>query len=324
MKHPVKKIILIIIFLVPLFSWSQNDPLPSWNEGDLKKGLIDFVSNAAEAGSAGFIPANDRIAVFDNDGTLWAEQPLYFQLFFVFDRIKQMAPQHPEWKDKEPFRSVLAGNIRGALASGNEGIGALMAATFTGMSGDTFDSSVKAWADTARHPVTKRRYTEMVYQPMLELLNYLRANGFQTFIVSGGDISFMRAWSEKIYGIPPQQVVGSSFQVSYDSTGIKRLPQFDFLDDGPGKPVGIYQHIGKKPVFAAGNSDGDYQMLQFTSTNTLPHMEIIVHHTDSTREYAYDRRSPVGKLEKGLDDAAKYGWKIVDMKNDWKMVFVKQ
>jgi hypothetical protein len=321
MKQPLKKIVLIVIFLVPLFSWSQTDPLPSWNEGDLKKGLIGFVSNATKEGSAGFIPVNDRIAVFDNDGTLWSEQPLYFQLFFVFDRIKQMAPQHPEWKDREPFKSVLTGNIKGALASGNEGLVALMTATFTGMSGDAFDSSVKTWADSAKHPVTKRRYIEMVYQPMLELLNYLRANGFQTFIVSGGDIDFMRAWSEKVYGIPPQQVVGSSFKISYDSTGIRRLPEFDFLDDGAGKPVGIYQHIGKKPVFAAGNSDGDYQMLQFTSTNTWPHMEIIVHHTDSEREYVYDRGSPIGRLEKGLDDAAKYDWKIVDMKNDWKMVF---
>lgn len=198
----------------------------------------------------------------------------------------------------------------------------MMSATFAGMSADQFDRSVKEWADTAEHPITHRKYTEMVFQPMLELLNYLRANGFQTFIVSGGDIDFMRAWAEKVYGIPPQQVVGSSFNVTYDSAGIERLPQFDFLNDGPGKPVGIYRHIGKKPVFAAGNSDGDYQMLQWTNTNTEPHMEIIVHHTDAAREWAYDRGSPIGKLEKGLDDAPKYGWKIVDMKNDWKTVFV--
>ncbi|HEY6977280.1 MAG TPA: HAD family hydrolase, partial [Chitinophagaceae bacterium] len=273
--------------------------------------------------SKNFIPVSDRIATFDNDGTLWAEQPLYFQFFYSFDRIKEMAPQHPEWKTKEPFKSVLAGDIKKALASGEKGLMAIMGSTFSGMSGDVFNTSVKQWADTAQHPITKKKYTDMIYQPMLELLNYLRANGFQTFIVSGGDIDFMRAWSEKVYDIPPQQVVGSSFKASYDSTGIKRLPQFNFMDDGPGKPVGIYQHIGKKPVFAAGNSDGDYQMLQFTSTNTLPHMEIIVHHTDSTREYAYDRGSPIGRLEKGLDDASKYDWKIVDMKKDWKTVFVK-
>jgi hypothetical protein len=281
------------------------------------------VKDVTDSTSKNFIPVSDRIATFDNDGTLWAEQPLYFQFFYSFDRIKEMAPQHPEWKTKEPFKSVLAGDIKKALASGEKGLMAIMGSTFSGMSGDVFNTSVKQWADTAQHPITKKKYTDMIYQPMLELLNYLRANGFQTFIVSGGDIDFMRAWSEKVYDIPPQQVVGSSFKASYDSTGIKRLPQFNFMDDGPGKPVGIYQHIGKKPVFAAGNSDGDYQMLQFTSTNTLPHMEIIVHHTDSTREYAYDRGSPIGRLEKGLDDASKYDWKIVDMKKDWKTVFVK-
>lgn len=295
--------------------------MPAWNDGSLKQAVIQYVTNATKEGYAGFIPVNDRIAVFDNDGTLWSEQPLYFQFFYSFDKIRQMAPQHPEWKTNEPFKSILAGNIKSALASGEKGLMSIMGATFSGMSADNFDSSVKQWADTAKHPITKKKYTEMIYQPMLELLQYLRANGFQTFIVSGGDISFMRAWAEKVYGIPPRQVIGSSFKVKFDSTGIGRLPQFDFMDDGPGKPVGIYQHIGKKPVFAAGNSDGDYQMLQFTSTNTLPHMEIIVHHTDSTREYAYDRGSPIGKLEKGLDDASKYGWVLVDMRNDWKRIY---
>ena len=298
-----------------------KNPLPAWNDGPLKQAVIKYVTNAIEEGNPGFIPVNDRIAVFDNDGTLWSEQPLYFQFFYSFDKIRQMVPQHPEWKTNEPFKSILAGNIKSALASAEKGLMSIMGVTFSGMSADNFDSSVKQWADTAKHPITKKKYTEMIYQPMLELLQYLRANGFQTFIVSGGDISFMRAWVEKVYGIQPQQVVGSSFKVKFDSTGIRRLPQFDFMDDGPGKPVGIYQHIGKKPVFAAGNSDGDYQMLQFTSTNTLPHMEIIVHHTDSTREYAYDRGSPIGKLEKGLDDASKYGWVLVDMRNDWKRIY---
>ena len=300
---------------------SASDPLPSWNEGDLKQKLIDYVTNAIKEGSAGFVPAGDRIAVFDNDGTLWSEQPLYFQFFFAFDRAKQLAPQHPEWNNKEPFKSALSGNIKGVFASGNEGVGDLMAATFTGTSGDAFDKLVKAWIDTARHPFTKKAYNEMVFQPMLELLNYLRANGFKTFIVSGGDLAFMRAWVEKTYNIPPEQVVGSWFNVKYDSMGIMRLPELGFMDDGPGKPEGIYQHIGKKPVFAAGNSDGDYQMLQWTSTNTEPHMEIIVHHTDSVREWAYDRRSSIGRLEKGLDDAPKYNWLLVDMKKDWKQIY---
>jgi phosphoglycolate phosphatase-like HAD superfamily hydrolase len=298
-----------------------NDPLAAWNDGPRKQAVVNYVINATEDGNAGFIPVNDRITVFDNDGTLWSEQPLYFQFFYSFDKIRQMSPQHPEWKTKEPFKSILAGDIRSALASGEKGLMSIMGATFSGMSADKFDSSVKQWADTAKHPITKKNYTEMIYQPMLELLQYLRANGFQTFIVSGGDISFMRAWAEKMYGIPPQQVIGSSFKVKYDSTGIERLPQFDFMDDGAGKPVGIYQHIGKKPVFAAGNSDGDYQMLQFTGTNTLPHMEIIVHHTDSIREWAYDRGSPIGKLEQGLDDAPKYGWVLIDMQKDWKRIY---
>src|SRR6478735_3753469 len=298
-----------------------TDPLPAWNDGPLKQAVVNYVINATEDANDGFIPVNDRIAVFDNDGTLWSEQPLYFQFFYSFDKIREMAPQHPEWKTKEPFKSILDGDIKSALASGEKGLMSIMGATFSGMTGDAFESSVEQWSDTAKHPVTRKKYTEMIYQPMLELLQYLRANSFQTFIVSGGDIDFMRAWTEKLYGIPPQQVIGSSFKVKYDSTGIERLPEFSFLDDGPGKPVGIYRHIGKKPVFAAGNSDGDYQMLQFTGTNTLPHMEIIVHHTDSIREWAYDRGSPIGKLEKGLDDASKYGWAVVDMQHDWKKIY---
>ncbi len=287
--------------MISLSTTANDNPLPSWNDGDVKKGLLDFVTNAAKEGGSSFIPVTDRIAVFDNDGTLWSEQPLYFQLFYVFDEIRQMAPQHPDWKTNEPFKSVLEGNIKAALASGEKGLIAMMSATLAGMSADQFDKSVKEWADTAMNPVKKKKYVDMIFQPMVELLQYLRANGFQTFIVSGGDITFMRAWAEKAYGIPSQHVIGSSFKVSYDSTGIKRLPQFEFMDDAAGKPVGIYQHIGKKPVFAAGNSDGDYQMLQWTSTNSLPHMEIIIHHTDSTREcMSYDRGSPIGQAGKGI------------------------
>jgi hypothetical protein len=301
------------------------DPLPSWNEGAVKKGLLDFVAKTTKAGSPDFIQPDDRIATFDNDGTLWSEQPLYFQFLFSFARIKQMAPQHPEWKTKEPFRSLLTGNMKGVMASGQNGLLAIMGATCGGMTSEEFNKQVSAWADTAVHPITKKKFTEMVYQPMLELLAFLRANGYQTFIVSGGDIAFMRAWVQKSYGIPPPQVVGSSMKSTYQMAGdtatIMRLPALNFMDDGPGKPIGIYEHIGKKPAFAAGNSDGDYQMLQWTSSNTLPHMEIIVHHTDSIREWKYDRGSPIGKLEKGLDDAPKYGWTIVDMKNDWKYIF---
>ena len=303
---------------------ADGDPLPSWNEGDVKKGIIDYVTNATKEGGAGFIPVKDRIAVFDNDGTLWSEKPLYFPLFYTLDRVKQMAPQHPEWNTKEPFKSVLEGNLRKALSS-TDGLMAMVAATSAGLTSDEYDKTVKEWIDTARHLVTHKKYSEMVFQPMLELMQYLRANGFQTFIVSGGEIGFIRAWAEKVYGIPPQQVVGtvmkSEYQVKNDTPVIMRMDELELADDGPGKPIGIYEHIGKKPVFAAGNSDGDYQMLQWTSTNTEPHMEIIVHHTDSTREYAYDRGSNVGKLEKGIDDAPKYGWVLVDMKRDWNKIY---
>lgn len=301
--------------------------LPSWNDGPTKSAIVNYVTNATSEGNAAFIPVEDRIAVFDNDGTLWAEQPLYFQFIFAIDRIKDLAPKHPEWKTKEPFKSLLAGDIMKALAGGEKALIAILNASSTGMTGGEFDHIVKAWIDTARHPVTKKPYTSMIYQPMLELLEYMRANNFKTFIVSGGDIDFMRAWTEKTYSIPPYQVVGSSMKVQYgvkDSIPqIDRLPQFEFMDDGPGKPVGIYRHIGKRPVFAAGNSDGDYQMLQWTTTGTGTRLGIIVHHTDSLREWKYDRNSHIGKLDKGLTDAPKYGWKLVDMKNDWKEVYPK-
>jgi hypothetical protein len=301
------------------------DPLPSWNEGNTKKSLIDYVTKTTKAGSPDFIQPEDRIATFDNDGTLWSEQPLYFQLFFSFARIRQMAPKHPEWKSKEPFKSLLAGNMKGVMATGEKGLYAIIGATSAGMNSDVYNRQVSEWADTAKNPVTKKRFIDMVYQPMLELLGYLRANDFKTFIVSGGEISFMRAWTQKAYGIPNYQVVGTTLKSNYqfvnDTASIMRLPALTFNDDGPGKPVGIYEHIGKKPVFAAGNSDGDYQMLQWTASNTLPHMEIIIHHTDSVREWAYDHPSAIGQLDKGLTDAPKFGWTIVDMKNDWKEIY---
>ncbi len=304
---------------------SKADPLPSWNEGEVKKGLIDYVSGAASDGGAGFIPVSDRIAVFDNDGTLWAEQPLYFQFFYCFERVRELAPQHPEWKNKEPFKSVLSADIKGALASGMKGLITLMGATMAGTSGKSFEKSVNEWAAKATHPITKKKFIDMVYQPMLELLSYMRANGFQTYIISGGDRDFMRAWSQATYGIPPNQVMGSSLKVSYeeknDTADILRMPSLYFLDDGPGKPVGIYEQIGKRPVFAAGNSDGDYQMLQWTALGAGKHMEIIVHHTDSLREWAYDRQSKIGTLNKALDSASRFGWTLIDMKRDWKKIF---
>jgi phosphoglycolate phosphatase-like HAD superfamily hydrolase len=304
---------------------SKTDPLPSWNEGDVKKSLIDYVSGAAANGGAGFIPASERIAVFDNDGTLWAEQPLYFQFFYCIERVRELASQHPEWKNKEPFKSVLSGDIKGALASGEKGLITLMGASLAGVTGKAYEKSVNEWASKATNPVTKKKFLDMVYQPMQELLAYMRANGFQTYIVSGGDRDFMRAWSQATYGIPPNQVVGSSLKVSYeeknDTADIMRMPVFNFLDDGAGKPVGIYEHIGQKPVFAAGNSDGDYQMLQWTALGAGKHMEIIVHHTDSVREWAYDRQSKIGTLNKALDSASRFGWILIDMKRDWKKIF---
>lgn len=301
-----------------------TDPLPSWNEGNAKKSIIDFVTKTTKEGSSDFVQVTDRIACFDNDGTLWTEMPLPFQLLFAIDRIKAMAPQHPEWKNTQPYKGILEGDMKAALAGGEKALGEIIMTTHAGMTTDEFDSTVKEWMATATHPKTGKHYNEMVYQPMLELLNYLRANGYKTFIVSGGGIDFMRVWAEQVYGIPPYQVVGSSVKVKYDTTGTQpvfiKLAELNFFDDKLGKPVGIHEHIGKRPVFTAGNSDGDYGMLQYTSTGTGPRFGMIVHHTDSVREYAYDRKSALAKLDKGLDDAAKYHWLMVDMKNDWKKV----
>jgi len=271
------------------------------------------------------VPAPERIAVFDNDGTLWAEQPLYFQLVFALDRVKALAPQHPEWKDKEPFASLLKGDLKGALAGGEPAIFQIVMATHTGMTTEEFEKTVTDWIATARHPKTKRPYTEMVYQPMLELLAYLRANGFKTFIVSGGGIEFMRVFSEQVYGIPPEQVIGSSGKLKFELRDGKpvlvKLPELNFIDDKAGKPVGIQQHIGRRPILAFGNSDGDLQMLQWTAAGRGARFMGLVHHTDAEREWAYDRNSHIGKLDKALDEANAKGWTVVDMKDDWKQVF---
>jgi haloacid dehalogenase-like hydrolase len=301
------------------------DHLLSWNDGPTKKAIVDFVEKVTREGAPEFVPVSERIATFDNDGTLWAEQPMYTQLAFALDRVKVLAPQHPEWKTTEPFASLLKGDVKGALPSGEKGIFEIIMATHAGMTTDEFDQIVKDWVSTAKHPQTGRLYTEMVYQPMLELLEYLRANGFKTFIVSGGGIDFMRPWTEKVYGIPPEQVVGSSIKTQYDEHGgapvLVRLPELNFIDDKTGKPVGIQSHIGRRPIAAFGNSDGDQQMLEWTAAGTGARLALIVHHDDATREWAYDRKSPIGTLDKAWDEAVAEGWTVVSMKNDWKRIF---
>ncbi len=312
-------------FLAAASARSQADPLPSWNNGKSKKAITDFVAKVTQQGARDFVPVPERIATFDNDGCLWAEQPMYFQAFFIFDRIKALAPQNPEWKEKEPFASVLQGDIKGSLAGGEQALLEMAMATHAGMTTDEFDKIVKDWIATARHPVTKRPYTEMVYQPMLELLAYLRANGFKTFIVSGGGIEFMRPWTEKVYGIPPEQVIGSSIKTKFELRDgkpvITRLPELNFIDDKAGKPAAIQHHIGRRPVMAFGNSDGDLQMLQWTTAGSGPRFALYVHHTDAGREWAYDRTSHIGRLDKGLDEANAKGWTVVDMKKEWKVIY---
>jgi phosphoglycolate phosphatase-like HAD superfamily hydrolase len=301
------------------------DALPSWNEGPAKRAIVDFVTKVTKEGGPDFVPPAERIATFDNDGTLWGEQPIYFQVAFALDRVKALAPEHPEWKDKEPYASLLKGDVKGALASGEKAIGEIMATAHSGMTTDEFDKIVKDWVATARHPRFKRPYTEVVYQPMLELLAYLRANGFKTFIVSGGGVEFMRAFAERVYGIPPEQVIGSSGKQSYELRAGKpvlvKLPALDFLDDKDGKPIGIQRVIGRRPIAAFGNSDGDLQMLQWTAAGAGPRFCLYVHHTDAEREWAYDRQSTIGRLDKGLDEAKTKGWTVVDMKRDWGVVF---
>ena len=302
------------------------DPLPSWNQDSApRKALVAFVEKVTQEGSTDFVPPAERIAVFDNDGCLWSEQPFYFQAFYIFDRIKALAAQHPEWATEEPFASVLKGDVKSALAGGEHGLLAMAAATHAGLTSEEFSDSVYDWLATAKHPVTGKAYTDMVYQPMLELLDYLRANGFKNFIVSGGGIDFMRPWAERVYGIPPEQIVGSSLKAAYEVRDgkpvIVKLPELNFIDDKAGKPVGIHQHIGRRPIFAAGNSDGDFQMLEWTTAGEGARFGILVHHTDAEREFAYDRESPVGKLNKGLDEAPRRGWSVIDMKKDWKTIF---
>jgi phosphoglycolate phosphatase-like HAD superfamily hydrolase len=327
-----RRTFFVLLFAVGLIAFpcarvlAQIDPLPSWNEGAAKTSVTDFVARVTKEGSADFVAVPERIATFDNDGTLWTEQPYYFQLAFALDRIKAMAPQHPEWKTKQPFKALLEGDKQALAAAGKDGLLQIMAVTHTGMTTDEFSKTVLEWTVSARHPRFNRPYTELVYQPMQELLAYLRANGFKTFIVSGGGVEFMRPWTERVYGIPPEQVVGSSGEVKFQTRAdgkpeLMKLAKIEFVDDGPGKPVGINRFIGRRPIFAFGNSDGDLAMLQWTLAGKGPRFAGLVHHTDATREYAYDRDSKVGKLDQALDEALVKGWTVVDMKQDWKAIF---
>jgi len=317
--------LLAVVLTIAMAAAHAADPLPSWNDGPTKAAIVAFVDKVARQGSPDFVPEPERIATFDNDGTLWAEQPMYFQLVFALDRVKALAPKHPEWKTTQPFKAALEGDMKTLAASGEKGLLTLVMATHAGMTTAEFEKIVKDWIATARHPITKRPYTKMVYQPMLELLAYLRASGFKTFIVSGGGIEFMRPWTNEVYGVPPEQVVGSSIKTKFAMRDGKpmlvRLPEINFIDDKEGKPVGINQHIGRRPIAAFGNSDGDVQMLQWTTAGDGARFALYVHHTDSEREWAYDRQSAIGRLDKGLDEARAKGWTVVDMKKDWKVIY---
>jgi phosphoglycolate phosphatase-like HAD superfamily hydrolase len=325
MKRNLTAVMVLAFWLAISSLATAADPLPSWTEGRAKQSIVDFVQRVTSPGGKDFVPEPERVAVFDNDGTLWAEQPFYFQLVFALDRVKALAAKHPEWKEKEPFKSALAGDLKGVLAGGEHALVELVMATHAGMTTEEFEQVVKNWIATAKHPRFNRPYTECVYQPMLELLVYLRANGFKTWIVSGGGIEFMRPWTERVYGIPPEQVVGSSIKTKFELRDGKpvlmRLPEVNFIDDKAGKPVGINQHIGRRPIAAFGNSDGDFQMLEWTTTGSGPRFGLIVHHDDAKREWAYDRKSSIGKLDRGLDEAPKRGWLVVSMQRDWKFIF---
>lgn len=299
--------------------------LESWNEGPSKEAIMDFVEKTTNANSTDFVPENKRIAVFDNDGTLWSEQPVYFQLFYAVDFIKKHAAEHPEWSQSTAIQAILNDDLKGALAGGEKALAELVMVSHANMTEDEFANSVKDWLSTSKHPQTGKPFNQMIFQPMLELLDYLRSHEYKTFIVSGGGIDFLRVWAEEAYGIPPYQVVGSSLKAKYEEVDGKlqiiKLPELNFYDDKAGKPVGIHQHIGIKPTIAVGNSDGDYEMLEYTTNSDGPRLGIYIHHTDSVREYAYDRESHIGQLVKGLDDADKNGWVIVDMANEWRTIY---
>jgi phosphoglycolate phosphatase-like HAD superfamily hydrolase len=326
MKTTCSKSVVFAIVIAGLTTVRAEDSLPSWNDGPAKNSITDFVGKVTKEGSADFVPSEERIATFDNDGTLWCEQPMYFQLLFALDRVKALASQHPEWKTKEPFASLLKGDVKAALSGGERGMLEIITVTHAGMTTAEFEQIVKDWIATARHPKFKRPYTQCVYQPMIELLAYLRANGFKTFIVSGGGIEFMRPWTEKVYGIPPEQVVGSSIETKYEIRDGKpvlmRLPEMNFIDDKTGKPVGINSHIGRRPIAAFGNSVGDQQMLEWTQAGSGSRLMMLVHHDDAVREFAYGAQSKIGTFSDALmAEATNNAWSVISMKNDWKVIF---
>jgi phosphoglycolate phosphatase-like HAD superfamily hydrolase len=315
-------------FLLPLSfaRWaSADEPLPSWNAGPAKRAVVDFVKRVTTPGGPEFVPEPERIATFDNDGTLWAEQPVYFQMMFALDRVKALAPEHPEWKEKEPFKSVLAGDMKSVFEGGERAIVELVMATHAGMTPAEFEKIVEEWLATAKHPRFGKPFTQCVYRPMLELLAYLRANGFKTYIVSGGGVEFMRAFADKVYGVPPEQVIGSSIKTKWEMRDGKpqlvRLPELDFVDDKTGKPIAIERIIGRRPIASFGNSDGDLEMLQWTGAGAGARLCLLVHHDDAKREWAYDRDSKIGRLDKALDAAKADGWAVVSMKDDWNRIF---
>ena len=317
--------VALCVAIIPISVAQAADPLPSWRDGPAKAAIVDFVNRVTTASGPDFVAPEERIATFDNDGTLWSEQPLYFQLRYALDRVKALAPEHPEWNDQEPFKSVLADDMSGVLTTGKKGLLQIIAATHAGMTEAEFRDTVLTWLNTARHPRFGQPYNALIYQPMLEVLAYLRANGFKTYITSGGGIAFMRPWAPQAYGIPPEQIIGSSIKTKLEMRDGKpvlvRLPEIDFIDDKAEKPVGINKFIGRRPIAAFGNSDGDLQMLQWTTAGEGERFGLIVHHTDAERKWAYDRKSGIGRLDKALDEAKAKGWTVVDMKRDWKTVF---
>ena len=322
----MRRLTLVVLAILGVATEALAADLPSWNEGPTKAAILDFVADVTTPGGPDFVPVTERIAVFDNDGTLWIEQPIYTQGVFAFDRLKALAPQHPEWKTQQPFKAALEGDRATLADAGERGLVALIMATHAGVTTDEFAAEVTDWLATAQHPRFQRPYLRLVYQPMVELLEYLRANGFKTFIVSGGGVDFMRPWAEGAYGVPPEQVVGSSIRTGFEFRDGKpvlvKLPEVEFVDDKAGKPVGIHRFIGRRPIAAFGNSDGDLEMLQWTTIGAPGRrFGLIVHHDDAEREYAYDRDSHVGRLDKALDAAPAAGWTVVSMKNDWRTVF---
>jgi phosphoserine phosphatase len=325
MKFPFALACLFIAAGVACKNTIATEPLASWNDTPTKAAIVNFVQRVTEKDSPDFIPIDQRIATFDNDGTLWSEQPAYFQTFFIIDRIRSLSAEHPEWETREPFASAIKGDLKAVAACGHQGLLELTMATHAGMTTEQFDQIVKDWIDFAKHPQKGLLLKDMVYQPMLEMLDYLNANGFKTFIVSGGGIDFMRPWTQEVYGIPPEQVIGSSLKTKFEirdgRSVLVRLPEMNFVNDKAGKPVAIHHHIGRRPVMAFGNSDGDLEMLQWTSDQVLPNLAVIIHHTDAEREYAYDRQSAIGRLDKAMDVAKQKGWPVVDMKLDWNRIY---